>query len=411
LILAPRILIVAPKLDVGGAEIHLLRVVPPLRHAGLDVQVFTIARGGQLESQFAERDVPVYGIEATGWRLQRSVKAALALRREIDRLRPDILHFFLPEPALVGALASIGRGRAVKLMSRRSLTHYRRNHVFFGWLDRRLTRFMTGVLGNSTAVAEELIQDCGSPQKVGIVHNGVELPAPVAAAARALTRAQLGVPEDAMLMIVIANLIPYKGHADLIAALGMARERLGEGWRVLLVGRDDGFGAVLRSQAEALGIAGNLLWLGECSNMGDLLAAADIGVLASHQEGFSNSLIEMMAQGLPVIATRIGGNIDAIADGESGKLVPVQNAAALGAAILELMSDAAARKRIGEAARSRVTLLFSLDACLGRYIDLYKGLIADRSAPVAKLLPWPEVARGPATELATRTHDVMKEPV
>ncbi|MCV5649166.1 glycosyltransferase, partial [Escherichia coli] len=78
----------------------------------------------------------------------------------------------------------------------------------------------------------------------------------------------------------------------------------------------------LRLQAERLGIADRILWLGERRDVEAILPAADIALLVSHQEGFSNALIEAMGQGLPTIATAVGGNLDAVVDGETGLLTP-----------------------------------------------------------------------------------------
>ena len=135
-----------------------------------------------------------------------------------------------------------------------------------------------------------------------------------------------------------------------------------------------------------LGIGPNILWLGERSDPQAMLAAADLGVLPSHQEGFSNSLIEKMAHALPVIATRVGGNSDAVVDGESGRLVPVADAKALGAAIAALYEDTGLRARMGAAARLRVERLFTLEVCVRRYLNLYLGIVANPGAPVAQLI-------------------------
>ena len=135
-------------------------------------------------------------------------------------------------------------------------------------------------------------------------------------------------------MVVVANLIAYKGHSDLLEALAKANSRLPSGWRLFVAGRDDGAGATLKSWAEALGIGDNTIWAGERSDPDNVYAAADLFVLPSHEEGFSNSLIEAMGYGLPVIATAVGGNLDAVQSGDSGVLVPVRTPEALGEAIV-----------------------------------------------------------------------------
>jgi glycosyltransferase involved in cell wall biosynthesis len=381
----PRVLIVSPRLDVGGTEIHLLRLLPPLRREGIDVSLFPIARGGALEPALLAAGVPVIGPELPPFGPLRSLLVAGALRREIRRIRPDILHFFLPEPYLVGSLAAAGFGGLARIMSRRSLSHYQRNHPLLGRIERWLHRSIDGLIALSSAVAVQLVEECGHPEKVGIIHNGIVLPPLPDAQTRAAFRHALEIADDAFVIAVVANLFPYKGHADLLVALAGIRERLHRPWRLMVIGRDEGIGATLREQAEALNIDQNVLWLGERLDASTLLAAADMGVLPSHQEGFAMSLIEKMAQGLPVVATRAGGPNDIIVDGESGRLVPVADPAALGAAIFDLYEDAGLRARLGVGARLRVERMFTLETCLRRYRNLYLGIIGNR-LPLAELI-------------------------
>lgn len=371
---SPRILVIAPRLEVGGTELHLIRVLPKLRRRGIDVSVFTLARGGKLEPRLAASGVPVSGYGGGAPRPFGSIGTVLQLRRELRRLKPDIVHFFLPEPYLIGMVASVGIRPLMRVMSRRSLAVYQRKHPALGLLERWLHRFTDRLLGNSTAVVEELVAECGQREKVELIHNGVELPPAISAENRQAVRRELGIAPDAFVIVVSANFIAYKGHSDLFDALGASKNRLNGAWRLVLIGHDLGMAAALRRKADELGIADHIVWLEDRSDAQSPLAAADIAVLPSHQEGFSNSLIEMMGCGLPVIATRVGGNIDAIVDGESGFLVPVKDPAALGAAIVALHDDGGLRHRMGAAARQRVIEHFSLEACVTRYVDFYARL-------------------------------------
>ncbi len=375
----PRILVVAPRLDVGGTELHLVRVLPELRRRGIDVSVFVLGRGGRLEPRLAGLGVPVTGYAGGAMRPVSSIGAVLQLHRDLRRLRPDIVHFFLPEPYLIGMLASSAIRPLTRVMSRRSLAVYQRKYRFLGMLERWLHRFTDRLLGNSAAVVDELVAECGTPAKVELIHNGIDMPPPVSAEQRLAVRAELNIPPDAFVMAVSANFIAYKGHSDLLAALGLLRGGLSGAWRLMLIGQDLGAAAALRRQAGELGLADNIVWIEGRSDAQTPLAAADLGILPSHQEGFSNSLIEMMAGALPVIATRVGGNVDAVVDGESGLLVPVKDAAALAGAIATLHCDAALRRSMGDAARARVGERFSLDACVARYVDFY-ARVASRSA-------------------------------
>jgi len=374
--------VVSERLDIGGTETHLARVLPLLRQRGLDVSIFVLERGGALEAALVGAGVPVLGPDAG----RSLLRAGLLLRQSLDRLRPDVVHYFLPRPYLVGSLATAGSPPAIRIMSRRSLSDYQRKHPVLGWVERRLHRATRALLANSTAVADELAAESGDRRKVGVIHNGIEIPPAVSPEKQQGLRRELGIPTDAFALAVIANLAVYKGHADLLAALAGIAGRLERCWRLILTGRDMGAATALRRQALSLGIDDNMLWLNVRPNAADLLDAADVAVLPSHQEGFSNSLLEKMARGLAVIATRVGGNLDAIDDGVSGILVPPGDPAALGAAILRLHADRELRARLGAAARQRVEQHFSLAACVTRYLNLYGGVRAAGDIPIQSII-------------------------
>jgi glycosyltransferase involved in cell wall biosynthesis len=106
----------------------------------------------------------------------------------------------------------------------------------------------------------------------------------------------------------------------------------------------------------------------------DLLRASDLFVHPSREEGFSNAILEAMAAGLPVVACDVGGNPEAIVDGETGRLVPPRNAVAFASAVAELLADPEKRKAMGEAGRHRATERFSLDRMVGEMESLYETL-------------------------------------
>ena len=173
------------------------------------------------------------------------------------------------------------------------------------------------------------------------------------------------------------DLIPYKGHGDLLSALGSIRDALVDDWRLLCAGRDDGIGAELRRQAQAAGIDSNVLWLGSRSDIPELYGAADIAVLCSHQEGFSNSLLEAMRAGLGIVATEVGGNAEALDGGSAGLLVPAREPRALAHAIKRLADDPELRSTLGTCARARIADHFSLERSASEHGDLYRRLSAD----------------------------------
>ena len=375
---------VTSRLDVGGTERHIAGILPALKRRGLDIVLYVMERGGPLDGEIAAQGVRVEGLPNTGF--LHWPKATLALARWLRRERPIVVHFFLPRPYVFGSLAAELAGHRLRLMSRRSLTDYRAKYPLLGGVEWLLHKRTFGILGNSQAVVDQLAAEVGDRRKLALIHNGIAMPSPVFTGSRQQTRAVLQIPGDAFVVSVVANLIGYKGHRDLIEALALVKNRLPGPWRLLAIGRDDGIGAELKSRAAALNIADNIMWLGERSDVDDLLSASDVFVLPSHQEGFSNALLEAMAASLPVVATAVGGNSDAVVNNETGLLVPPNNPRALAAAILRLAQDPDLRRGFAETGRRRVEQLFSLQACVDRYEKLYRALGAADRRPVSEIL-------------------------
>ena len=263
-------------------------------------------------------------------------------------------------------------------MSRRSLNNYQEKKPLGGLIERRLHSLMTAVLANSRSVAKQLEDEGVDARRICLIYSGVA-EANAVLTGRTEMRAKLGVQEDALVLVVVANLIAYKGHLDLIEALGRIASRMPADWQLLVVGRDDGLGAAIRSRAHALGMESHVSFLGVRADIRGLLDASDIAVLASHQEGFSNAIIEGMQAGLPMIVTDVGGNAEAVVDGETGLVVAPHNPDALADAILHLAGDDELRRRYGEAGRRRVEEHFSLDACVAAYEALYRGLLGGKT--------------------------------
>jgi len=264
-------------------------------------------------------------------------------------------------------------------MSRRSVNDYQGRLAASAWIESWLHPTMTAILANSRRVAEQLRDDERVPsEKLGLIYNGVNVSAYLKSDRRATIRASLGIEPEAVVFIVVANLLPYKGHRDLLAAFSLAAERLAPGWRLLIIGRDEGIWADLREQAALLGMADNVAYLGARRDVADLLQGADVNILSSHEEGFSNSVLESMAAGLPSIVTDVGGNAEAVADGESGLVVPPRDLPRLAAAIEKLAADCRLRAAMGKNARRRVEQNFTLETCVAQYEVLYDALMRGR---------------------------------
>jgi glycosyltransferase involved in cell wall biosynthesis len=381
-----RVLYVIGSLAVGGAERHVVAVASALQRRGWQTTVFALSLQGPLLSALKEAGVTVKGPNLPVWlasilgqRLGAWFRSALAVAMiaiELRRHPGAVSHFFLPSAYILGGLAAWFVNAYPRVMSRRSLNLYQIKHPRYRMLERFLHARMDTLLGNSLAVVKELHAEASGRTPVRLIYNGIESKR-IQHGLRERTRIELGLDGGMLAILVVANLIPYKGHEDLLSALGLVKESLPANWRLLCVGRDDGIGTLLQEQARILGIETNVMFLGPRICVEEYFAAADIAVSASHEEGFSNAVLEAMRAGLPIVVTDVGGNPEAVVNRVTGYVVPSHNPKALGSSILKLALNPH-RAEMGARGRARVVEKFSMEACLDAYEKLYFDLKSKR---------------------------------
>ena len=375
-----RLLVVTESLGVGGTESHLIRTLPRLVESGWGVVTFCLTergkRAGQVEAAGVEVCVAPQLAKRKGSFLRYPAHVTLAANKLywlMRRWRPQIAHFYLPGPYLVGGHVALAAGAPIKIMSRRSLSNYQHNWPLVARLERRLHAKMDAVVGNSQAVVRQLIGEGIPEAKVRLIYNGTDVSPKLPD--RNEARCALGLDDGTLVGVVIANLIHYKGHRELIRGLSHVEPELRDDWRILIAGRDHGIRAELEALAASRGISHRVQFLGEYADIPRLLAAADFGLLTSREEGFSNVILEGMSAGLAMIVSDVGGNAEAVIDGETGLVVPPRDPTAIGAAILKLARDAGLRERLGAAGRRRVVEKFSIDRCVNAHTELYRELL------------------------------------
>jgi glycosyltransferase involved in cell wall biosynthesis len=378
---AQNILFVISNLQLGGTERQVALLATELAKLGLAVSIYSFMDGevrAQLEQNGIKVILPPAGLahkpSSKTYNTLRALFAAVHLFWIMLTRRPNIVHFFLPAAYLVGAPMARLVGVPVRVMSRRSMNSYQRGAVIRA-LERRMHRLMHAVLGNSRSVVRQLMGEGVAPEWLGLIYNGIDVAAFAVPGSRRELRERLGLPTNGMVMCIVANLIPYKGHRDLIDALAIAAPGLPPNWRLLVAGRDDGVGNELREQAKRLGLHDHVVFLGARTDVAAILAASDIGILCSHEEGFSNSILEGMAAGLPMIVTDVGGNPEAVIDAETGLVVPAGDPKRFAAAIVRLAGNSALRTRYGNAGRLRVAREFSVQRFAQSHRSLYAALI------------------------------------
>jgi L-malate glycosyltransferase len=232
-------------------------------------------------------------------------------------------------------------------------------------LGRRWLRRATAVQALSTRMAAELERRGFPPDRIVVLPNAVDT-------SRFRVRASLRTPGTPFTAVFIGRLVPEKDLGTLLDAWAQSFPGRSD-VRLLVVGGGP-LESALRAQAQRLGIAAQVEFLGHRDRVEEVLSQADVGVLPSRIEGLSNTLLELMACGVPVLATRVSGSEDFVKPGRNGWLVPVSDAAALATALREAEGLPAQRlTELGRNARVDVEEMAALDAVVGRLLALYRG--------------------------------------
>ncbi|MFU0507709.1 glycosyltransferase [Pseudaminobacter sp. NGMCC 1.201702] len=377
-----RILFVIGSLHLGGAESQLTMLAAGLQERGWQVIVFALDASGPLRAVLEENACMVVdgGYASTeGGKVAKLVSLASAQARLMHtavRERIDVIHGFLPLTNFMAALAGWMTRRRVIITSRRGLGTHQDRHPHLRVLDRIANRFSHVVTANSKAVADDVAhRDTYPRDRIVIIGNGLDFPRVTAAAnTRQRVRRELGLGDSHIGIIKVANLIPYKGHDDLIAAfaaLAVHDCRL----RLFLVGEDRGLLDSLVAQTEQLNIQERVMFLGRRQDVPALLAGMDIGVMASHEEGFSNALLEKLAIGLPVVATDVGGNREALSDMPNCLIIPARNPRRLEDGLRALIERLPEGELLAIRRANQIRERYSIESMVVAYEALYFGEI------------------------------------
>lgn len=376
----PYILIVIGNLGIGGTESHLLKTLPLLTHE-YNFTIYTTSFGGLLAQRFVAKGIKVispksilFGNNAFSRYLGLCING-LRLALHLLRHRYDAIHFYLLNAYIVGGTVARLLNKKPLLMSRRCLNDYQQRRRFFAFLEQDFHGSMNCILANSHKVAAQLQQEGVAPEKLKIIYNGVKTE--LYDQDSQSCRNNLKISPQTLVITIIANLFAYKGHADLLKALALIKDQLPQDWILLCIGRDEGRLDQLELLARELDIQNNIDFIGECLDVRQYITASDMGLLCSHEEGFSNAVLEFMSAAKAMVVTNVGGNPEAIIDGECGYVVPAKDPNALSSAILKLSQDPALRKRFGSRARERVISEFSLERSAQAYSKMYQEIIVN----------------------------------
>jgi glycosyltransferase involved in cell wall biosynthesis len=368
----PSVFLLVTQMEIGGAQKVSISLAGRLDRAGYPTRLcFLYDKAGLVTGLRAEHDFPIEDLRArrSGGRALAPLRVAgacLALWRRLRTTRPEVILTFTPYSNILGCTLAWLAGVPRRIASQRTVpfNYARLLWRTEGWLARR------GVIQQVVAVSEAVRQFCVEKQRVPIdqlrvIRNGVEVERFAGLREqRAANRARLDL-EDRFVILSIARLVPAKGIADLILAVQQLKERVDRPILVVLGGGPQR--AELERQIAAAKLEASVRLEGEVADPRPYLAAADAFALASTREGLPNALLEAMAAGLPIVATRVGGVPEAIEDGLSGLLVQPGDPHAMAEAIHRLWRQPELRQQLGASASRRAAERFSAEAFLREF--------------------------------------------
>ena len=376
---------VLPGLGRGGTEKHVLDLASRIDRRRFSPCVISTAEDATLAEEFAGRGIRVYSLPYRGLSLRPAkslplLRDALRFFRDFARIleerRVAILHAYLPAACVLAMAATLGRGTRVRIVSKRALCRFKEGHPVFSCFENLANLAADAVMVNSRAVAEDVRRtERFAEGKMFLVLNGLEIP--LESGGRKSPPADLGIPPGAPIVTYVANLREDKGHLCLLDA---ARAVVAEfpAVRFLFVGREDAEAALVRQRIRELGLERHILLTGSRRDVAGILDASFLVAHPGEQEGLSNAILEAMAAGVPVVASDVGGNPEAVEDGVTGLLVPSGDPGALASGILELLRDPARAGEMGRAARERARERFSLDGMVAAVEETYLELLEGR---------------------------------
>ena len=371
-------------LAIGGTERHVMNLTTGLARERFDLHFGCVKRVGELLPELEAQRIPVTDYKISRLYGHQTLRQQVRLAGYLRRNRIDIVHSYnFYANCFVVPAARLARTPVIVASIRDTgafLTPRQRR------VQRMVCRLADVVLVNAEAVRQWLAGEGFSLDNVVVIRNGIDLAQFGRPRSGTGVRRALGLSGSGPVIAMLARVTPLKGVEYFLEAAATVATVFPDA-RFLVVGDanviqdttiapNSAYRNELEDHVRRLGLEGRVVFTGFRLDVPELLSEVSVSVLPSLSEGLSNAVLESMAAGVPVVATRIGGTPEAIADGVSGLLVPPRDSAALAGAMLRILEDRELAARLGRAARRRVAEHFSLERMVSETERLYSTLLA-----------------------------------
>ena len=377
----PAVLHLIDSFNQGGSERQALQLTRLLSQSGrYKVRLACLSADGTLRSTIDDLelgDIPSFPL--TSFYNQNAVRQLKRFVRWLQTSGIDIVHthdFYTNVFGMAGASVARVSVRVASMRETAEMRSFAQKQV-----QKVAYSLAHSVVANSKAVADKLISDGIRPDKVSVIYNGLDLKRLETSVTRSEALSMLGVNVDearpVRFVSIVANMRhEVKDYPMFLRAARKVKQAVPDA--IFLLAGEGQLEESLKSLARELGIYEATVFLGRCENVAELLSISDACVLSSKAEGFSNSILEYMAAGRPVVATNVGGAGEAITEGETGFLVPSGDDEMMAERLASLLLEPDTALKMGAAAKRVVSEGFSCEAQLSRTEHLYETLLRAR---------------------------------
>ena len=366
---------------VGGTETHLARLVNSLNKDKFNCTIIAFDFANNwLADSIRANGTEFLHIPVGRYYTYNAFKQSRIISSIIEKKKIDIVQTYHIKSDFYGGLIACISGVKYIISSKRDIGDLKSSwHFFLNKLVRGITcKYITP----ADAVGEVVIRKEGvSPDKVVTIYNGVDTECfrPVSYEERLVARSNFGFSPDEFIIGTVAWLRPEKNYTIFFNALKKVSQKINN-FKAVAVGGDEDGGHhtdFLKKYVNDLGIAQNVLFTGQIDDVIPYLKAFDVACLVpGGNEGFSNSIIEKMAMGLPLVVSDVGGNAEAVVDGYNGFVIPPNNSEKLTEALIYLAEHPDERKEMGRRSVERVREMFTLDGMIKAHEELYESIMA-----------------------------------
>jgi len=372
-----KILYIITSSGIGGAERILYYTATGLNYNKYDISVCSLKKKGEIARALEKQGIEVYCLHMggrerfLGW--LSSIIALIRLFPYLIRIRPTIIHSFLFRANILARITGYLTGVPIVISSVRVMGGEKK---YFHYVE-MITSFMVDhYVAVSESVQKHIIDKSRiSNEKISVIYNGVNIKSQDNAYGQNV-KVPLTIQNEDRILMTVGRLHEQKGHCYLIQAISKVRKEFPK-VKLLVTGEGEEENN-LKKLVKSLDLTNEVIFAGLSSDIEEILPMAELFILPSLWEGLPNALLEAMAAGKPVVATKVGGIPEIVVHGETGILIPPRDHDALAIAIIDLLQNRLKAKDMGEAARIRAGKRFSFYKMIEKTENLYQELLKEK---------------------------------